>query len=898
DKAQELQDRIDKANAQKATLEASKEDDHTKALRAAADTCEETLAGAKGALESLVEEMKGLEKERGTLEDTLAQLHKDRDEAQEAVDAFTSAEAEGGVLAEYAKLERQRDTTMGAIEGLATGTVDGVPLAQAAKMAKKRHTDADKLRKAAKEGVVSCEASLESLETRLAASTPDAALIQEVSDAVSALTSAEEALATLETQRQEGGDVDMAPKANEASLLRDKEKLRRQIAQLDSRLPAALQDATFGQGVHGPVARLITVDPKYCGALEKTAGGRLFHVVADTLPIARAYMKSMPRRVTMVPMDVIRPNKPSKRLVSSVNQVSQGKARLAIELAGSEEELKKAVEYAFGCTVIADTLDLATKIAYNKDIHQKVVTVDGDVVSPHGTLSGGSKDTRQKQSILEMIADINDMNQRMEELDDSLAALAEAKANKAKADRDLRQARQSVTLMQEKVKLAEQRLKMSPRGLLSNQCTEMTDKLKQAQETLATREAECLERQEVADRLKAQADALKSGSGRTLEAAQEELVQLEKALKKLTKAKASAQRDKAAKQAQLESATHSIEESKASLSKLLEDISALTLQQNEARALCNRLSEQSMTAQAALDAETSRVSKTSGDLNSINRSLGHMTKEQQEMESARHKAKDTLKRNKESVQRIKAALKEVRQTNPSIKEWPSDGDVSMDGEDEESAEDMRQRLDTITEEIDTLSKGLDKHGSARYDQLAKSCSELNDKRAILKQDKDKIVEFIAEVNAKKVAALTELHGQVNTDLRRMFDKLITGAVANLTYIDEADITKGLQYEVRLPKTGQTGLDGLSGGQRSLLALSLVMALLKVRPAPVYILDEVDAALDLSHTQHIGELIKQEFNNSQFIVVSLKEGMWSNASVLYRTNVEMGVSNVTRFGNQD
>lgn len=60
--------------------------------------------------------------------------------------------------------------------------------------------------------------------------------------------------------------------------------------------------------------------------------------------------------------------------------------------------------------------------------------------------------------------------------------------------------------------------------------------------------------------------------------------------------------------------------------------------------------------------------------------------------------------------------------------------------------------------------------------------------------------------------------------------------------------------------------------RSLIALSLIMSLLQFKPAPMYILDEVDAALDLSHTQHIGQLFRTRFHGSQFIVVSLKEGL--------------------------
>ena len=80
--------------------------------------------------------------------------------------------------------------------------------------------------------------------------------------------------------------------------------------------------------------------------------------------------------------------------------------------------------------------------------------------------------------------------------------------------------------------------------------------------------------------------------------------------------------------------------------------------------------------------------------------------------------------------------------------------------------------------------------------------------------------------------------------------------------------------------------------RSLIALSLILALLQFKPAPMYILDEVDAALDLSHTQNIGRLIKTRFKGSQFIVVSLKDGMFQNANRVFRTRFSEGTSVVS------
>ena len=96
------------------------------------------------------------------------------------------------------------------------------------------------------------------------------------------------------------------------------------------------------------------------------------------------------------------------------------------------------------------------------------------------------------------------------------------------------------------------------------------------------------------------------------------------------------------------------------------------------------------------------------------------------------------------------------------------------------------------------------------------------------------------------------------------------------------------YLCKSPSPVQSGLTFVPS---SLIALSLIMALLQFKPAPMYILDEVDAALDLSHTQNIGRLIKTRFKGSQFIVVSLKDGMFQNANRIFKTRFSEGTCGV-------
>ena len=94
-------------------------------------------------------------------------------------------------------------------------------------------------------------------------------------------------------------------------------------------------------------------------------------------------------------------------------------------------------------------------------------------------------------------------------------------------------------------------------------------------------------------------------------------------------------------------------------------------------------------------------------------------------------------------------------------------------------------------------------------------------------------------------------------------------MAQLAPIEGKSVLEGLQVRVAFGDVWKESLTELSGGQRSLVALSLILSLLLFKPAPLYILDEIDAALDLSHTQNIGQMLKAHFKQSQFIVVSLK-----------------------------
>jgi structural maintenance of chromosome 2 len=155
------------------------------------------------------------------------------------------------------------------------------------------------------------------------------------------------------------------------------------------------------------------------------------------------------------------------------------------------------------------------------------------------------------------------------------------------------------------------------------------------------------------------------------------------------------------------------------------------------------------------------------------------------------------------------------------------------------------------------------------EDIKKEHDELLKKKAIVEKDKDKILQSIEELDKKKAEALERTHAQVNKDFGSIFSTLLPGTQARLEAPPGMTVQEGLEVKVAFGTTWKESLTELSGGQRSLIALSLILALLLFKPAPMYILDEIDAALDLSHTQNIGKMLRTHFSQSQFIVVSLK-----------------------------
>lgn len=207
-----------------------------------------------------------------------------------------------------------------------------------------------------------------------------------------------------------------------------------------------------------------------------------------------------------------------------------------------------------------------------------------------------------------------------------------------------------------------------------------------------------------------------------------------------------------------------------------------------------------------------------------------------------------------------------------------------------------RKLSKMQEQKEKMERNINTRALMLLDREEEQYSEAMRRKKIVEEDKEKLKYIIKKMDEKKVEKVEKAWRSVNDNFSSIFSTLLPGAQAQLQPVYQNNALHGLQIRVGFNNVWKESLGELSGGQRSLVALSLVLAMLKFSPAPIYILDEVDAALDMSHTQNIGNMLKAHFKNSQFIIVSLKDGMFNNANVLFRTKFEEGVSSVVRTVN--
>ncbi|KAJ3219181.1 Structural maintenance of chromosomes protein 2 [Clydaea vesicula] len=651
--------------------------------------------------------------------------------------------------------------------------------------------------------------------------------------------------------------------------------------------------------VKGIVAELVELDKNSlvnCTALEVCAGSRLFNVVVENEVVGSQLLENgkLKKRYTIIPLNKISAFKAKAEVIATAKDIAPGKVELALTLIGCDEEVSKAMEFVFGGTFVCKDDATAKAVTFNKKIKLKSVTVDGDIYDPSGTLSGGSEVTsggillkmkNLKESQLELKKNLFQLKQTNEEIQQY------TKYSDCKAKFDLKSHENSIL---------EKKFEENEASKLINKFEELKKSLNE--EEISIQENTLKHEKEIENQKNLELEMNELANHRDSK--------LKSIEKDLLEAKAALAKDAPAvklKQQEIDLVEEEIKQSEVDLIQMQEQINSIDILiktlENELKEINLKFSEakkQVEKVNAKLEKEKKNLKKFDSELREQSKLIQEKKNQLKDTEIQRDKLVRDKNQSEIEKKDIESKLKKFLKDYPWIQDEEKFFGESGSKYDFASSniQDKEKRKSSLEEQRHSMKKSIKTDVEKDISREEKREAALKQKVTLVKKDKKKIQDTIVNLENEASETLMATWKKVNINFGNIFGDLLSGNTAKLEPLEGQDISKGLEVKVCLGGVWKQSLAELSGGQRSLIALSLIMSLLQFKPAPLYILDEIDAALDLDHTQNIGQLFKNRFKGAQFIVVSLKEGMFNNANVLFKAKFRDGLSYVDRIAQKN
>ncbi|KAL2169269.1 hypothetical protein VTG60DRAFT_6272 [Thermothelomyces hinnuleus] len=679
------------------------------------------------------------------------------------------------------------------------------------------------------------------------------------------------------------------------NLRQESDALKRKVANIDFHYSDPVPNFDRSK-VKGLVAQLFTLDKQFiqaATALEICAGGRLYNVVVDTEVTGTQLLQGgrLRKRVTIIPLNKIAAFRASAQTVATAQRIAPGKVDLALSLVGYDEEVSAAMEYVFGSTLVCADAETAKRVTFDPNVRMRSITLEGDAYDPSGTLSGGS--APNSSGVLVTLQKLNEITRQLREAEAALGQLQSQIAREKSRLDQAKRLKQELDLKAHEIKLAEEQIGGNSSSSIIQEVQNMKETVAQLKESVV--EAKKRQAEASADVKRIEKDMKDFDNNKDAK-----LVELQASVDKLRAAVEKTNTSNKALQKELQTAQLDSEQVAGDLAAAREQLQeidlALKAQQGEVEELVKQqrqVKETHDAAQAQLEEERKKLHVYDDELRALEEAIrsknARITEEGLEKQKLVHQIEKFHKEQQAAAQTV-ARMEEEHEWIADARDQFGRTGTPYDFKGQNIAE-CKATHKNLLERSQGLRKKINPKVMNMIDSVEKKEVSLKHMMRTVIRDKRKIEETIVSLDDYKKKALQETWEKVNSDFGQIFAELLPGSFAKLEPPEGKTISDGLEVKVSLGKVWKQSLTELSGGQRSLIALSLIMALLQFKPAPMYILDEVDAALDLSHTQNIGRLIKTRFKGSQFIVVSLKDGMFQNANRIFRTRFSEGTSMV-------
>ncbi len=659
------------------------------------------------------------------------------------------------------------------------------------------------------------------------------------------------------------------------------------------------------RGVHGLIADVIETNPGYEKAVETVLGERLQYVIVESQKEgveAIEYLKThCSGRGTFIPI------RDTRQLSlygtdgggSGAHRERNG-ARSLMEEVSVKEGYAQIVNFLLGDVLLVEDLDKAVAIWRQNGITKTLVTPDGEMIDPHGIITGGFSNGADA-GILQKRGEIKRLRAEVEAKEGMIAGLRE-EIKRTEAQLDEKRARferiketlhnldiEKVNLEGD-VKIYEDDIKRLE-GLAASLEKELEDIGRRFSELRDKKDALSSERDALEEGLREKEAAMDLISGRIKSLNEEKdlashLVTEKKVALAQMREKCTALKGRLSERERL------IEDTSSRVHALLEDIER---GRNEAARLSGELKSVEERIEALLkekdELKAGEVAK-SGQISAVTERIGALESETKELKArlselleAKGAMAVELKETELGIEHLKERIRENYGVEPG-EHAPKDELRDMEpAELEERRRELKDRIASLGEvNLAALEEYSELQG--RYDFLLSQQEDLN--RAIAS-----LMSAISKINRTTRERFKNTFDEINDRFKEVFPRLFNGGRAELRLPEDTDVLEsGIEIVAQPPGKRLQNLGLLSGGEKALTATALIFSIFLIKPSPFCLLDEVDAPLDDANIDRFNSFVKELSRTSQFILITHNKRTMEIADTLYGiTMEEPGVSKV-------
>lgn len=649
-------------------------------------------------------------------------------------------------------------------------------------------------------------------------------------------------------------------------------------------------------GVHGPLSSLITVDNEYSVAVEVALGAAMQNIVVGNEADAKRaiyYLKNnRVGRATFLPISAIK----ARNLDEHGLDDNLGFVAIASDLVECKAEYKNIISNLLGRVVIVEDMDCAIGIAKRYSNRFKIVTVDGQVINPGGSMTGGSQS--RGAGILSRGNMIDELNAQAKELEKACediktkykTALEEANFALAElqgAEADLQQAKEEFIRAQGEHKLVSEKydLLSSQLNILVNEKNNSKSRIEEFEKEAKSGEEKI---KEIENEIKFNETELEKTSGNASEInakrdefrAKSEQINLE--LVTLAKDNESAKLSVEELNFRKNSQSDRVKTIQDEIAQIEDKNKSLLISINEIKAQANDL-------RVKAEQSNNDVSEQINQRNELEKRTTELRSEEKVKNQDREKLSGSIVR----LDERKLAMK---------KEYDELNDMLFEQYEltKHEAEALNIQIDDMSEakrrlhEIKVAIKGL---GSINvgaieeYKEVSERYTFLKEQIGDVEKSKNELLKIIEDLTASMSEKFLSQFNKINEEFKVCFADFFGGGKGELV-LEEPDNCLESPIEIRIQPPGKSvqNINLFSGGEKSLAAMALLFSVLKVQPAPFCIYDEVEAALDDVNVERFAKYMRKMTDKTQFISITHRRGTMEEADVLYGVTMqEKGVS---------